>query len=250
MDRFKYKQLVSTVIIFFVLMPTSSLFAATITYVYDDLNRLERVIYENNTAEDYYYDEVSNREDKIISIADSDNDGIPDDGDRSGVAGDHPCTGGTTTDCDDNCVDMSNPNQADPDSDGLGNECDDDDDNDGLTDAQEAVLGTNPLNPDTDADGLLDGADNCPLSLPVRIAGATPIYYSSIQTAYGASVNGDLVQSQSETLTGDINFDSNISLTLQGGNNCGYTMNSGNTILNGTMTISNGVVIIENIVLQ
>ncbi len=34
-----------------------------------------------------------------------------------------------------------------------------DSDNDGLTDAEEATLGTDPNNPDTDGDGLLDGAE-------------------------------------------------------------------------------------------
>jgi hypothetical protein len=38
-----------------------------------------------------------------------------------------------------------------------------DSDNDGLTDEQEKLLGTDPLNPDTDGDGLLDSRDPNPL---------------------------------------------------------------------------------------
>ncbi len=39
-----------------------------------------------------------------------------------------------------------------------------DEDGDGLTDADEAFnVGTNPCDPDTDGDGVLDGADQCPL---------------------------------------------------------------------------------------
>jgi hypothetical protein len=38
-----------------------------------------------------------------------------------------------------------------------------DDDGDGLTVLEEAVIGTDPTNPDTDDDGAVDGADNCPL---------------------------------------------------------------------------------------
>ena len=45
----------------------------------------------------------------------------------------------------------------DTDSDGQNNNCDADDDNDGLTDTEEISKGTNPLNPDTDGDGLKDG---------------------------------------------------------------------------------------------
>ena len=43
--------------------------------------------------------------------------------------------------------------------DGIGDVCDDDDDNDGLTDTEEASLGTNPLVADTDGDGFDDGAE-------------------------------------------------------------------------------------------
>jgi gliding motility-associated-like protein len=38
-------------------------------------------------------------------------------------------------------------------------ECDDDSDNDGLTNDEEADLGTDPNNPDTDGDGILDGQE-------------------------------------------------------------------------------------------
>jgi hypothetical protein len=62
----------------------------------------------------------------------------------------------------------------DSDADGQPDECgdicrsfglapDDDDDNDGLTDVQEAELGTDPLLVDSDTDGGSDNTDNCPL---------------------------------------------------------------------------------------
>ena len=54
---------------------------------------------------------------------DDDNDGIPDDGDGSGVIGDNPCTGGATEGCDDNCLLIDNPDQADANSDGIGDIC-------------------------------------------------------------------------------------------------------------------------------
>jgi len=43
-----------------------------------------------------------------------------------------------------------------------GNQIPDDDDNDGLTDYKEDVFGTNPLNSDTDGDGVDDLNDVVP----------------------------------------------------------------------------------------
>ncbi len=75
--------------------------------------------------------------------ADSDGDGVPD--------------------ADDNCPADANPGQEDHESDGLGDACDPDDDNDGLPDAEELALGSDPRNPDTDGDGIRDGDDPAPL---------------------------------------------------------------------------------------
>lgn len=53
---------------------------------------------------------------------------------------------------------------VDTDNDGTGNLVDSDDDNDTLTDAQEAILGTNPLLADTDGDSVNDNLDVFPLN--------------------------------------------------------------------------------------
>ena len=52
---------------------------------------------------------------------------------------------------------------SDNDGDGVGDNADPDDDNDGLTDEEEAELGTDPFDPDTDGDGFSDIDDVFPL---------------------------------------------------------------------------------------
>ncbi len=89
-------------------------------------------------------------------IADDDDDGTPDDLD--------------------NCSDVSNPDQANSDSDPLGNACDDDDDNDGFVDSLDnCPINSNTDQSDVDEDGVgdvcdtdldddgVDLGDNCPL---------------------------------------------------------------------------------------
>ncbi len=51
------------------------------------------------------------------------------------------------------------PGSDDACGDGIGDVCDDDDDNDGLTDLEEAAVGTDPLVADTDGDGFSDGVE-------------------------------------------------------------------------------------------
>jgi len=72
--------------------------------------------------------------------------------------------GDEVSDDADNCVNVANADQADFDNDGEGDACDIDDDNDGVSDIDEIAQGTDPLNPDTDGDGVNDNVDPYPNS--------------------------------------------------------------------------------------
>ena len=122
------------------------------------------------------------------------------DGDGTGDACDDDLDGDRIMNADDVCPETSDPLQTDFDLDGIGDACDDDvdgdgilnevdscplapnpdqrnsdrdldadacdndRDNDGLPNDLESEIGTSGLRPDSDADGVLDGADACPLT--------------------------------------------------------------------------------------
>ncbi len=107
---------------------------------------------------------TSNRVVNAIFGQDTDSDGIADDGDLSGTPGDNTCRGGNTINCDDNCPNVSNPDQADADGNGIGDACDGDKDGDGVADLQDnCPTVNNPDQMDSDHDGR---GDACQVNLP------------------------------------------------------------------------------------
>ena len=120
---------------------TNSLNANHAWYVGSDSN-IASYTYKSN----YYYVRAV----RGPSFGDSDCDGTFDDADNSGIVGDTPCTGGETVNCDDNCRFIPNPDQADADSDSVGDACDN------------CPVDNNTFQSDIDGDGIGNVCDNCP----------------------------------------------------------------------------------------
>ena len=87
------------------------------------------------------------------------------DGDGLGDACDDDTDGDGILNEFDNCIFAPNPDQRDLDRDGEADACDADLDNDGLSNEQEIELGTDPRRADSDADGITDDIDTCPLTV-------------------------------------------------------------------------------------
>ncbi len=87
-------------------------------------------------------------------------------------------------------------------------------------------------------------------NLPVMIAGSTPAYYSTLQSACTAACSGDTIQSQAGSFTENLDFNSNVSVTLQGGYDSCYSTDSSYSTISGTLTITNGTVNVQNITIQ
>jgi chitinase len=82
---------------------------------------------------------------------------------------------------------------------------------------------------------------------PVRISGGN--YYSTLQTAYNAAGNSKIL-TQAVNLTGNLTTSSNKAITLEGGYNATYLGRSGNTVMQGTLTVSKGSLIVDNLVIR
>jgi hypothetical protein len=87
-------------------------------------------------------------------------------------------------------------------------------------------------------------------NLAVRVTGAPMTYYPTLQAAYNAAAAGNTIQSQALVFSENLNLNRAVAVILRGGFDSGFTSNAGYSIISGSLTISNGTVTVENIVIQ
>jgi len=80
-----------------------------------------------------------------------------------------------------------------------------------------------------------------------RAAGGS---YNGVQDAYDVAVDKDTILSQAVVFGEDPDFNRNISVTIRGGYDCDYSTNAQKSVVNGTITIRNGTVTMENIIIR
>ena len=102
----------------------------------------------------------------------------------------------------DNCLDLTNPVQADFNGNGVGDACEDSD-QDGLWDAEELDLGLDPNVQDSDGDGLTDGAE-------VELFGTDPL--SADSDGDGIDDALELLFPPTSACPGDLNGDASVNV--------------------------------------
>jgi YD repeat-containing protein len=82
----------------------------------------------------------------------------------------------------------------------------------------------------------------------IRISRAQPAYFTTLQAAYDAAADGEVIQVQAATLVENVNFNHNISVTVDGGYDSNFITNDGGvTLIKGSLQTSAGTADIKNV---
>lgn len=90
---------------------------------------------------------------------------------------------------------------------------------------------------------------NACMTLPVSIVRSS-FSYETLQLGYDAALDGDIIQAHGIDFSGDFNVNRNIAVTLDGGYSCDYTSKTGSTVIKGNLTITNGALVVDDLVIS
>jgi len=82
---------------------------------------------------------------------------------------------------------------------------------------------------------------------PIKLDGN---YYSILQTTYNTASDGTVIQSMFVGFDESLDFNREITITLDGGYACDYLTNPDYTTVNGPLTITSGSVTLSNVVVR
>ncbi|HEX8949940.1 MAG TPA: hypothetical protein VF790_13305, partial [Dissulfurispiraceae bacterium] len=91
-----------------------------------------------------------------------------------------------------------------------------------------------------------------PTITSIRIAGAPPRYFTTLQAAYDAAAGGNTIQVQAVSLMEALNVNRNISVTLDGGYSNDFSAKVDNTTLKGQIQTfaGGGTITVKNFILN
>ena len=82
---------------------------------------------------------------------------------------------------------------------------------------------------------------------PVRLAGALPVIYPDVSSAYLQAAAGNAIQLQALDFSADLVLNQSLAVSLSGGYDCGFTGNGSTTGLLGTLRVSGGTVNLDKL---
>jgi hypothetical protein len=82
-----------------------------------------------------------------------------------------------------------------------------------------------------------------------RILGA-PQIYGLIQSAYDAAATGAVIQARGITFVEDLTMGRSVDLTMEGGYDSGFSLRNGDTILQGTLTVAQGCIVLDRLTIR
>jgi hypothetical protein len=74
--------------------------------------------------------------------------------------------------------------------------------------------------------------------------------YPSVQDAYAAANEGEAMQLRDQTFPENLDFNRTVQIKLDGGWNADYTLVTGSTTIDGTVTITSGGITVSNVIIQ